>query len=186
MVERGRIVSLAFTGQKRGRRPGHACPGGRIIVPEAWSAAAAVDGEYAGTISGGCLETELVKKAAWAVRSGAIVERYSTTFEDTSDIPYGLGCGGTVDLLLDPSGTPEFVALLKALKSSLHGREWYRRADYCGTLRNFAGRSQPPLGFCAYDRLRSVRETSYISHRHSARSGQDTGSQKPAARTSFS
>jgi hypothetical protein len=27
------------------------------------------------------------------VRFDAIVERYSTTFEDTSDISYGLGCG---------------------------------------------------------------------------------------------
>ena len=69
-------------------------PGARLLT---------IGGEYAGTISGGCLEAEVLKKAAWAVRSGALVERYSTTFDDTSDIPYGLGCGGTVDLLLEPS-----------------------------------------------------------------------------------
>lgn len=45
----------------------------------------------------------------------------STTFEDTSEIPYGLGCGGTIDLLLEPSGTPEFAALVEALEGSLNG-----------------------------------------------------------------
>ena len=87
-------------------------PGARLL---------AAGGEYAGTISGGCLEAEVLKKASWTVRMGAVVERYSTAFDDTSDIPYGLGCGGTVDLLLEPSGTPEFSALLKALKNSLLG-----------------------------------------------------------------
>jgi xanthine/CO dehydrogenase XdhC/CoxF family maturation factor len=56
------------------------------------------------------------------VRSGAVVERHSTIFDDTSDIPYGLGCGGTVDLLLEPSATPEFNALLDAIKISLRGK----------------------------------------------------------------
>src|SRR6202012_3546631 len=76
---------------------------------------------YAGSISGGCLEAEVVRKAAWMVRHGAVVQRYSTLFDDTSEIPYGLGCGGTVDLLLEPAGTPEFAALLKALEDAQRG-----------------------------------------------------------------
>lgn len=82
-----------------------------------------VDGEYAGSISGGCLEAEVVRKAAWMTRSGAVVERYSTLFDDTAEIPYGLGCGGTVDLLIEPAGTPEFEALMEALEASLRGEE---------------------------------------------------------------
>jgi xanthine dehydrogenase accessory factor len=121
MVERGQIVALASQDKSasgvlvtlvRAEGSSYRKPGARLL---------AVNGEYAGTISGGCLETEVVKKAAWAVRSGAIVERYSTAFDDTSDIPYGLGCGGTVDLLLEPSGTPEFEALLRALEGTLRG-----------------------------------------------------------------
>ena len=121
MVERGQIVALASRDKSaagvlvtlvRAEGSSYRKPGARLLV---------VEGEYAGTISGGCLETEVVKKAAWAVRSGAIVERYSTTFDDTSDIPYGLGCGGTVDLLMEPSATPECAALLKALDRSLRG-----------------------------------------------------------------
>ena len=80
-------------------------------------------GEYAGTISGGCLEAEVVRKAAWMVRDGAVVERYSTLFDDTAEIPFGLGCGGVVDLLLEPAETAECQALLEAMERSLGGVE---------------------------------------------------------------
>ncbi len=121
MVERGQIIQLASRDERQSgvlvtlvRTDGSSYrkPGARLLT---------VDGERAGTISGGCLETEIVKKASWSVRSGAVVERYSTVFDDTTDIPYGLGCGGTVDLLLEPAGTLEFSALLGALERSLHG-----------------------------------------------------------------
>ena len=81
------------------------------------------DGEYAGSISGGCLEAEVVRKAGWMVRGGAVVERYSTLFDDTAEIPYGLGCGGTVELLVEPAGTVEFGMLMEALEASLEGVE---------------------------------------------------------------
>lgn len=78
---------------------------------------------YAGTISGGCLETDVVKKATWRVREGAAVERYSMAFDDTAEIPFGLGCGGTVDLLFEPLDTPEGQALMTAMRDSLQGLE---------------------------------------------------------------
>jgi xanthine/CO dehydrogenase XdhC/CoxF family maturation factor len=81
----------------------------------------AADGTHSGTISGGCLEAEVARKAAWMVRDGPLVERYSTLFDDTADIPYGLGCGGIVDLLLEPANTPECRAFLEAMASSLVG-----------------------------------------------------------------
>ena len=90
-------------------------PGAHLLI--------GADGGYAGTISGGCLEAEVVRKAAWMVRDGAIVERYSTLFDDTAEIPFGLGCGGVVDLLLEPAETPECRALLEAMEASLGGDE---------------------------------------------------------------
>ena len=81
----------------------------------------AANGDYAGSISGGCLEAEIVRKAQWMVRAGATIQRYSTLCDDTAEIPYGLGCGGTVELLLEPAGTPEFIALMEAMRASLHG-----------------------------------------------------------------
>lgn len=80
--------------------------------------------EYAGTISGGCLETEVVRKASWMVENGATVKRYSTLFDDTAEIPFGLGCGGVVDLLFERADTPEFEALLRAMEASLTGAEF--------------------------------------------------------------
>jgi xanthine/CO dehydrogenase XdhC/CoxF family maturation factor len=80
--------------------------------------------EYAGTISGGCLESEVVRKAAWMVESGPVVKRYSTLFDDTAEIPFGLGCGGVVDLLFEPADTPECGALLRAMEDSLIGAEF--------------------------------------------------------------
>ena len=88
-------------------------PGARLL--------AAANGVHAGTISGGCLEAEVLRKAAWMVRNGAVVERYSTLFDDTAEVPYGLGCGGIVDLLLEPVDTPECRALLEAIEGSLRG-----------------------------------------------------------------
>jgi xanthine dehydrogenase accessory factor len=82
----------------------------------------AANGGYEGSISGGCLEAEVVRKAQWLMRDGrAVIERYSTLFDDTGEIPYGLGCGGTVDLLIEPAGTPECVALIEAMRESLQG-----------------------------------------------------------------
>ncbi len=90
-------------------------PGARLLL--------GAQGECGGTISGGCLEAEVVRKASWLVRDGAAVERYSTMFDDTAEVPFGLGCGGVVDLLLEPADTPECRALMMALEGALHGQE---------------------------------------------------------------
>lgn len=97
-------------------------PGARLLTAGEGSTSDA-RGLYAGTISGGCLESEVVRKARWMVRQGAVVERYSMAFDDTADIPFGLGCGGTVDLLFEATGTPEANALFTAMSESLAGRE---------------------------------------------------------------
>jgi xanthine dehydrogenase accessory factor len=90
-------------------------PGARLLLGK--------QGEYAGTISGGCLEAEVMRKAAWLVRDGAVVERCSTMFDDTAEVPFGLGCGGIVDLLIEPVDTPECRAALTALEVVLAGDE---------------------------------------------------------------
>jgi xanthine dehydrogenase accessory factor len=91
-------------------------PGAHLLV--------GAQGSYAGSISGGCLEAEVVRKAAWMVREGACVERYSTMFDDTAEIPFGLGCGGVVDVLVEPAETAECTAYLEAIERSLRGNEF--------------------------------------------------------------
>ena len=107
-------------------------PGARIVVD--------TGGAFAGSISGGCLEGEVVRKASWMVRNGAVVERYSTLFDDTAEIPFGLGCGGVVDLLIEPAGTPECQSLIEAMERSLRGETstvvtWLPDADSGKVLR---------------------------------------------------
>jgi xanthine/CO dehydrogenase XdhC/CoxF family maturation factor len=63
-----------------------------------------------------------------------MVERYSTMFDDTAEIPFGLGCGGVVDLLLEPADTPECRAVMQAMQASLAGEDltvltWLPRED---------------------------------------------------------
>lgn len=88
-------------------------PGARLMISSG--------GDFVGSISGGCLEAELARKARWMVRDGACVQRYTTAFDDTSDIPFGLGCGGTIHVLMEPANTKEFDTLLIALERSLQG-----------------------------------------------------------------
>lgn len=85
---------------------------------------------YAGSISGGCLEGEVVRKARWLTRNGAAVKTYSTIFdesipEENREIPYGLGCGGVIDLLLEPVALPETQAMLLALEAAQRGETFF-------------------------------------------------------------
>lgn len=97
---------------------------------------------YAGAISGGCLEGDVIRKAVWMTRNGPTVVRYSTAFDEIApddddtprEIPYGLGCGGVLDVLLEPAELPEGVATLQALEAAQQGRSFR-----CATLLPFAG-----------------------------------------------
>jgi xanthine dehydrogenase accessory factor len=120
MMERRQIVRLWQRGGVsvlvtlvRAEGSSYRQPGARLLLGS--------DGIYAGTISGGCLEAEVIRKAGWMVREGAVVERYSTMFDDTAEVPFGLGCGGVVDLMLESVGTPECRALMDAMETSLEG-----------------------------------------------------------------
>ena len=68
-------------------------PGARMLLTSS--------GLRAGTVSGGCLEAEIAKKAWWLTERGPSLQRYSSFFDDDGDMPYGLGCGGTVIVLLE-------------------------------------------------------------------------------------
>lgn len=86
-------------------------PGARMLLAQ--------DGRRAGTISGGCLEAEVARRAFWLTSAGPAVERYSTAEED-GDMPYGSGCGGVVYLLLERKATAG--PLLASLETAFHAR----------------------------------------------------------------
>jgi xanthine dehydrogenase accessory factor len=87
-------------------------PGARMLL--------AASGQRAGTISGGCLEAEVAKKAWWLTEQGPSIQRYSSFFDDEGDMPYGLGCGGTVIVLLERGEAANQT--LAALERSVEAR----------------------------------------------------------------
>ena len=91
---------------------GYRKPGARMLV--------AADGRRAGTVSGGCLEAEVARKAFWHTENGPVVRRYSTNPDD-GDVPFGMGCGGVIHLLLERSSTA--APVMERLARSFADRE---------------------------------------------------------------
>ncbi len=115
--------------------PSYRKPGARMLLAQ--------DGRRAGTVSGGCLEAEVARRAWWHTESEPVVERYSTAEED-GDMPYGSGCGGVVYLLLERRTTA--APLLTALEAAFKQRAPVAIATvlegpHIG-LRSFAGQEE--------------------------------------------
>jgi len=69
-------------------------PGARLLLTR--------QGRRVGSISGGCLEDDVVKKAWWLSEKGPIVRRYDTTPDnEIATGGYGLGCNGIVHVLME-------------------------------------------------------------------------------------
>lgn len=68
-------------------------PGARLLLTSG--------GQRAGSISGGCLEDDLIKKAWWLTESGPAIRRYDTTPDGEIGTGYGLGCNGIIHVLLE-------------------------------------------------------------------------------------
>jgi xanthine dehydrogenase accessory factor len=86
-------------------------PGARMLL--------AADGRRAGTVSGGCLEAAVAKKAWWLTEDGPVVRAYST-YDDDGELPFGSGCGGVVWILLERRGTAD--AAMRALEEAWNAR----------------------------------------------------------------
>jgi xanthine dehydrogenase accessory factor len=110
-LARGEQVCLATVVRVEGSA--YRKPGARMLVT--------TGGERAGTISGGCLETEVSRKAWWLTAKGAHIGRYSSFADEDGSTPYGLGCGGTVSLLLE-QGEPA-RAVLAAMERVVSTRQ---------------------------------------------------------------
>ena len=111
-------------------------PGARMLLGQ--------DGRRAGTVSGGCLEAEVARRAWWLTAAGPVVERYSSV-DDEDERPYGSGCGGVVFLLLERRLTA--APLLMALESAFKARSALAIATvldgpFLG-LRAIAGATEP-------------------------------------------
>ncbi|HEY1945734.1 MAG TPA: XdhC family protein [Bryobacteraceae bacterium] len=89
-------------------------PGARMLLTKL--------GQYAGSISGGCLEADLLKKAWWLTEKGPTVRRYDTTSEgEIASDAFGLGCNGIVHVLLERVDSQSEI--LKLLREVLAHRQ---------------------------------------------------------------
>jgi xanthine dehydrogenase accessory factor len=69
-------------------------PGARLLLTQ--------HGQRVGSISGGCLEDDVVKKAWWLTEKRPVVRRYDTTPDnEIAEGGYGLGCNGVVHVLME-------------------------------------------------------------------------------------
>jgi xanthine/CO dehydrogenase XdhC/CoxF family maturation factor len=88
-------------------------PGARMLVTSG--------GERAGTISGGCLEAEVSRKIAWLTQQGSSLQSYQSSFDDDNEgVPYGLGCGGTIWVLMESGEVVD--AIMEALRLAFEAR----------------------------------------------------------------
>lgn len=92
------------------------------------------DGRCVGSVSGGCIEDDLVRRYTQAYGQGSLpqtgpqVVRYGVTADEAHR--FGLPCGGTVALLLE---FQPVLATLDALVRQLEGGQLVRRTVNCTT-----------------------------------------------------
>ena len=86
-------------------------PGARLLITS--------EGRRAGSISGGCLEDNLVKKAWWLTEEGPVVRRYDTTPDGEIGPSFGLGCNGIIYVLLERvnPGNQSVLSLLREVRT---------------------------------------------------------------------
>ncbi len=88
-----RKVALATVVKVRGSS--YRSPGARMLITD--------DGKWVGSISGGCLEGDALRKARLVMTSGkAMVVTYDTREESNQNLGISLGCNGVIDVLIEP------------------------------------------------------------------------------------
>ena len=112
-------------------------PGARMLVSRF--------GRPEGTISGGCLEAEVAKKAWWLTEAGPALRSYSTAEADEASeeaLSFGLGCNGKVHVLFErlPANGP------CALVDALLGVRDSQQAAAIATVIASPGAASPRLG----------------------------------------
>lgn len=82
-------------------------PGARLLFGR--------DGALAGSLSGGCVDREVVRTGAWSSEGGAVVRCYDPT---SDEIGAGTGCGGKLQVLIEPV-LEDLAAMLGAIGREL-------------------------------------------------------------------
>jgi xanthine dehydrogenase accessory factor len=87
-------------------------PGARMLITAL--------GQTEGTLSGGCLESEVARTAFWLTEQGSALRSYSTSDEAEDGevaVSFGLGCNGKVHILFERVSAESACLLLEALRA---------------------------------------------------------------------
>lgn len=88
-----RKAALATVVRVRGSS--YRSPGARMLITD--------DGRWVGSISGGCLEGDALRKARQVMTGRkAVTVTYDTREESNQNLGIGLGCNGMIDVLIEP------------------------------------------------------------------------------------
>jgi xanthine/CO dehydrogenase XdhC/CoxF family maturation factor len=88
-----RKVALATVVKVRGSS--YRSPGARMLITD--------DGKWVGSISGGCLEGDALRKARHVMHEHKpLTVTYDTREESNQNLGIGLGCNGVIDVLIEP------------------------------------------------------------------------------------
>lgn len=88
-------------------------PGARMLIGS--------DGARIGTVSGGCLEAEVARKAWWWTGGGPSIRVFDNSAEDAAR-DFGLGCDGVITVLLERAAAPATTNLLAFLERNQRAR----------------------------------------------------------------
>lgn len=105
-LEDGEKAILATVVDVRGS--GYRLPGARMLM--------LANGDTFGTVSGGCLEADVLERAKKVLKSGvAEMFTYDTTGDENSVFSMNMGCRGVIEILLEPiSKDSELIAKMRA------------------------------------------------------------------------
>lgn len=93
---------------------GYRRPGARMLIDE--------NGYSIGTVSGGCLEADVLERAKKVIESGEpTVITYDTTQDENSVFGLSMGCRGIVRILLEP--TKKDVVFARAIETAYKWRK---------------------------------------------------------------
>ncbi|HEX6224650.1 MAG TPA: XdhC/CoxI family protein [Chryseolinea sp.] len=93
-----RRAALATVVKVRGSS--YRSPGARMLITD--------DGKWVGSISGGCLEGDALRKARQVMADKRpMTVTYDTREESNQNLGIGLGCNGVIDVLIEPIDTDE-------------------------------------------------------------------------------
>lgn len=100
----------------RVRGSSYRSPGARMLITE--------DGKWVGSISGGCLEGDALRKARKVMTEKvAMTVTYDTTEESNQNLGIGLGCNGVIDVLIEPIEKESAYNPIKLFTQFIHNNK---------------------------------------------------------------